>query len=135
MQRGLQALVLNHRRAAGRQPLTDLPLDALQQLAHPRPPLVIAHAAYPPNTTHPSSARDVPKHRGRGAHPHLSLPRFGARAEMLHDWIFDAATDDNRAILQATLDGAAIVIGRASFNTNTGDGDSGDAGAARSSAT
>jgi dihydrofolate reductase len=54
---------------------------------------------------------------------------FGDGAEMLHDWIFDAATDDDRAILQATLDGVgAIVMGRTSFDKNEGAGGWGDAG-------
>jgi len=54
---------------------------------------------------------------------------FGDGAEMLHDWILDAATDDDRAILQATLDGVgAIVMGRTSFDKNEGDGGWGDAG-------
>ena len=48
---------------------------------------------------------------------------------MLHDWIFDAATDDDRAILQAAIDGAgAIVMGRRSFEKNEGDGGWGDGG-------
>ncbi len=56
---------------------------------------------------------------------------FGDGAEMLHDWIFDAATDDDRAILQATLhDLGAIVMGRTSFDKNEGDGGWGDAGPA-----
>ena len=47
---------------------------------------------------------------------------FGDGAEMLHDWMFDAATDDDRAILQAMLDGAgAVVMGRTSFDKNDGD--------------
>ena len=54
---------------------------------------------------------------------------FGDGAEMLHDWMFDAATDDDRAILQAELDGVgAIVMGRTSFNKTEGDGGWGDAG-------
>jgi dihydrofolate reductase len=54
---------------------------------------------------------------------------FGDGAEMLHDWMFDAATDDDRAILHATLDGVgAIVMGRTSFDKNEGDGGWGDAG-------
>ena len=54
---------------------------------------------------------------------------FGDGAEMLHDWIFDAATDDDRAIIQATLDGVgAIVMGRGSFDKNEGEGGWGDAG-------
>jgi len=54
---------------------------------------------------------------------------FGDGAETLHDWIFDAATDDDRAIAQAMLDGiGAIVMGRTSFDKNEGDGGWGDAG-------
>jgi dihydrofolate reductase len=54
---------------------------------------------------------------------------FGDGAEMLHDWIFDGATDDDRAILQAMLDSVgAIVMGRTSFDKNEGDGGWGDAG-------
>jgi dihydrofolate reductase len=54
---------------------------------------------------------------------------FGDGAEMLHDWMADAATDDDRAILQAMLDGlGAIVMGRKSFDKNEGDGGWGDAG-------
>ena len=54
---------------------------------------------------------------------------FGDGAETLHDWIFDAATDDDRAIAQALLDGiGAIVMGRTSFDKNEGDGGWGDAG-------
>jgi len=54
---------------------------------------------------------------------------FGDGAEMLHDWLSDAATDDDRAILQATLDSVgAIVMGRTSFDKNEGDGGWGDAG-------
>jgi dihydrofolate reductase len=54
---------------------------------------------------------------------------FGDGAEMLHDWMFDTATDDDRAILQAALDGVgAIVMGRKSFDKNEGDGGWGDAG-------
>ena len=48
---------------------------------------------------------------------------FGDGAGMLHDWMFDAATDDDRAILQEMLDGVgAIVMGRKSFDKNEGDG-------------
>jgi dihydrofolate reductase len=48
---------------------------------------------------------------------------FGEGAEMLHDWIFDAATDEDRAILQDMLDNVgAIVMGRTSFDKNEGDG-------------
>ena len=54
---------------------------------------------------------------------------FGDGAGMLHDWIFDAATDEDRAILQEMLDGVgAIVMGRTSFEKNEGDGGWGDAG-------
>ncbi|MEA2214037.1 MAG: hypothetical protein QOF83_3985 [Solirubrobacteraceae bacterium] len=54
---------------------------------------------------------------------------FGDGAEMLHDWMFDAATDDDRAILQAVLDRlGAIVMGRKSFDHAEGDGGWGDAG-------
>jgi len=54
---------------------------------------------------------------------------FGDGAEMLHDWMFDAATDDHRAILQAAIDGiGAIVMGRKSFDKNEGDGGWGDGG-------
>jgi hypothetical protein len=48
---------------------------------------------------------------------------FGDGAEMLHDWIFDAATDEDRAVLQEMLDSVgAIVMGRTSFDKNEGDG-------------
>jgi dihydrofolate reductase len=54
---------------------------------------------------------------------------FGDGAEMLHDWIFDAATDEDRAILQELLDGVgAVVMGRKSFDKNEGDGGWGDGG-------
>ena len=54
---------------------------------------------------------------------------FGDGAGMLHDWMFDAATDDDRAILQALLDNAgAVVMGRKSFEKNEGDGGWGDGG-------
>jgi dihydrofolate reductase len=54
---------------------------------------------------------------------------FGDGASMMHDWIFDAATDDDRAILQEMLDGVgAIVMGRSSFDKNEGDGGWGDGG-------
>jgi dihydrofolate reductase len=54
---------------------------------------------------------------------------FGDGAEMLHDWIFDAATDEDRAILQEMLDNVgAIVMGRTSFDKNEGDGGWGDSG-------
>ncbi|MEP7020636.1 MAG: dihydrofolate reductase family protein [Pseudonocardiales bacterium] len=54
---------------------------------------------------------------------------FGDGAGMLHDWMFDAATDEDRAILQEMLDGAgAVVMGRKSFDKNEGDGGWGDSG-------
>jgi dihydrofolate reductase len=54
---------------------------------------------------------------------------FGDGAGMLHDWLADAATDEDRAILQEMLDGVgAIVMGRTSFDKNEGDGGWGAAG-------
>jgi dihydrofolate reductase len=54
---------------------------------------------------------------------------FGDGADMLHDWIFDAATDDDRAILQEMLDSVgAVVMGRKSFDKNEGDGGWGNGG-------
>jgi len=54
---------------------------------------------------------------------------FGDGAGMLHDWMFDAATDEDRAILQEMLDGVgAIVMGRKGFDKNEGDGGWGDGG-------
>ena len=54
---------------------------------------------------------------------------FGDGAGMLHDWIFDAATKEDRAILQEMLDGVgAIVMGRKGFDKNEGDGGWGDSG-------
>jgi dihydrofolate reductase len=54
---------------------------------------------------------------------------FGDGAEMLHDWLSKAATDEDRAILQQTLDSTgAIVMGRTSFEKNEGDGGWGDGG-------
>ena len=54
---------------------------------------------------------------------------FGDGAGMLHDWLFDAATDDDRAILQEAVDGCgAVVMGRKSFEKNEGDGGWGDGG-------
>jgi dihydrofolate reductase len=56
---------------------------------------------------------------------------FGDGAEMLHDWIFDAATDEDRAVLREMLDGdGAVVMGRTSFDKNEGDGGWGDGGPA-----
>jgi dihydrofolate reductase len=54
---------------------------------------------------------------------------FGDGAEMLHDWIFDAATDEDRAVVQDVLNGVgAIVMGRTSFDKNEGDGGWDDGG-------
>jgi dihydrofolate reductase len=54
---------------------------------------------------------------------------FGDGAVMLHDWMFDAATDQDRAILHEMIDGVgAIVMGRKSFDKNEGDGGWGDGG-------
>jgi dihydrofolate reductase len=56
---------------------------------------------------------------------------FGDGAGMLHDWFFDAATDEDRAILRELLDGVgAVVMGRTSFDKNEGDGGWGDGGPA-----
>ncbi len=54
---------------------------------------------------------------------------FGDGAHTLHDWLSDAATDADRALLREYLDGTgAIVMGRKSFDKNEGDGGWGDAG-------
>lgn len=54
---------------------------------------------------------------------------FGDGADSLHDWMFSAATDEDRAMLQEMLDGCgAVVLGRKSFNKNEGDGGWGDGG-------
>ena len=54
---------------------------------------------------------------------------FGDGAGMLHDWMFSAATDEDRAILARMLDGVgAVVMGRRSFDKNEGDGGWGDGG-------
>jgi dihydrofolate reductase len=56
---------------------------------------------------------------------------FGDGAGMLHDWLSDAATDDDRAILKEILDGVgAVVMGRTSFDKNEGDGGWADGGPA-----
>jgi dihydrofolate reductase len=56
---------------------------------------------------------------------------FGDGAGMLHDWFGDAATEEDRAILQELMDGVgAVVMGRTSFEKNEGDGGWGDAGPA-----
>jgi dihydrofolate reductase len=54
---------------------------------------------------------------------------FGDGAGILHDWIFDAATDGDRAILHDLRDNVgAVVMGRTSFDKNEGDGGWGDGG-------
>lgn len=54
---------------------------------------------------------------------------FGDGAETLHDWMFDAATDDDRSMLETMIgSGGAVVMGRTSFNKNEGDGGWGDGG-------
>ena len=54
---------------------------------------------------------------------------FGDGAETLHDWIFDAATNEDRAVLQDLRDSVgAIVMGRTSFDKNEGDGGWDDGG-------
>jgi dihydrofolate reductase len=54
---------------------------------------------------------------------------FGDGAGMLHDWLFDAATDEDRAILQDLRDSVgAVVMGRTSFEKNEGAGGWGDGG-------
>jgi dihydrofolate reductase len=63
-----------------------------------------------------------------GPHDSRENP-FGDGASMLHDWMFDAATDEDRAILQEMLDGVgAVVMGRTSFDKNEGDGGWGERG-------
>lgn len=54
---------------------------------------------------------------------------FGDGAHTLHDWLSDAATDADRALLRDYIDGTgAIVMGRRSFDKNEGDGGWGDGG-------
>jgi dihydrofolate reductase len=54
---------------------------------------------------------------------------FGDGAGMLHDWLFDAATDVDRAVLQDMIDSCgAVVMGRTSFDKNEGDGGWGEGG-------
>jgi dihydrofolate reductase len=55
---------------------------------------------------------------------------FGDGAGMLHAWFAsDAATDDDRAMLQEMVDGlGAVVMGRKSFSKNVGDEHWGDGG-------
>jgi dihydrofolate reductase len=54
---------------------------------------------------------------------------FGDGAESLHDWLFGAATDEDRAVAQDLLGSVgAVVMGRTSFDKNEGDGGWGDQG-------
>jgi len=54
---------------------------------------------------------------------------FGDGASVLHDWLHDGATDEDREVLQEAVDTTgAIVMGRRSFEKNEGDGGWGDAG-------
>ena len=54
---------------------------------------------------------------------------FGDGAGMLHTWMFDQATDEDRAMLARMLDDCgAVVMGRKSFEKNEGDGGWGDGG-------
>ncbi|MFD0537520.1 dihydrofolate reductase family protein [Actinomadura luteofluorescens] len=52
---------------------------------------------------------------------------FGDGAWMLHKWMSDQATDEDRAILdQVIADWGAVVMGRKSFEKNEGEGGWGD---------
>lgn len=54
---------------------------------------------------------------------------FGEGAAMLHDWMFDASTPEDRALLKEMVDGVgAVVMGRTSFDKNEGEGGWGDQG-------
>jgi dihydrofolate reductase len=54
---------------------------------------------------------------------------FGDGAQMLHDWMFDGATDEDREILRTAIDSVgAVVMGRRSFDHTEGDGGWGDGG-------
>src|ERR1700759_3414601 len=54
---------------------------------------------------------------------------FGDGAAGLHDWLWDKATDEDRAVPQEMIDHAgAVVMGRRSFDKNEGDGGWGDGG-------
>src|SRR5262245_28591669 len=63
-----------------------------------------------------------------GPHDSRENP-FGDGAQSLHDWMFDAATDEDRALLEDLLERCgAVVMGRRSFDKNEGDGGWGDGG-------
>jgi dihydrofolate reductase len=54
---------------------------------------------------------------------------FGDGAQDLHAWLRPTASDEDRALLQRTVDSVgAIVMGRRSFEKNEGDGGWGDGG-------
>jgi dihydrofolate reductase len=54
---------------------------------------------------------------------------FGDGAGMLHDWMFGAATEADRALLDDMVGGAgAVVMGRRSFDKNEGEGGWGEGG-------
>ena len=54
---------------------------------------------------------------------------LGDGGAVLHDWIGDAATDEDRAMLQDMIDGCgAVVMGRKSFDQTEGEGGWGDGG-------
>jgi dihydrofolate reductase len=54
---------------------------------------------------------------------------LGDGGAVLHDWIWDAATDEDRAMLQEMIDGCgAVVMGRKSFDQTEGEGGWGDGG-------
>lgn len=54
---------------------------------------------------------------------------LGDGGAVLHDWIWDAATDQDRAMLQEMIDGCgAVVMGRKSFDQTEGEGGWGEGG-------
>ena len=63
-----------------------------------------------------------------GPHDSRENP-FGDGGGGLHDWLSDAATDTDRAVLQRTVDNTgAVVMGRTGYEKNEGDGGWGDGG-------
>src|SRR5829696_1089763 len=54
---------------------------------------------------------------------------FGDGAEILHAWLGDEATDEDRTILRESTEKVGVVVmGRTSFEKNEGDGGWGDGG-------
>lgn len=54
---------------------------------------------------------------------------FGDGVDCLHDWLSVSATDEDRAVLAASVEEiGAVVMGRKSFDKNEGDGGWGDLG-------